>query len=288
MSNNKTKSFFKLLSVLIVLAAAFHVWLFTAAPNSVKFAVLKALPYPMANIGGQFLLSPEFFGRFNQAKIYYHLNDPKLSDDEIAKITYNTLVKEKGLKALGAKYKIDNPGPQLVKNFIETQKDSKSFQDNARLYNFSEADYKRQIENEMLIGRLAANFYGQRDLHEAVYQQAESLLEEARQKNNFSQLAARFSQDKFSSTFGGHLGEVGLEKLLPELWPVVESMQPNELKLAPSREGLHILWLEGKSQDPATKAAQFKLSQIFFELKGFDNWLEDALKQISQKQYIKF
>lgn len=136
----------------------------------------------------------------------------------------------------------------------------------------SEQNFKESaIKPEVLKTKVNIWYNSQESLNGQIWQQAQSLLAQLNQGQDFAAVAKADSQDAGSASLGGDMGFINSLSILPELREPVENLNPGETKILPSRLGLHIIQLESKA------GGNLHLRQIFLSVPNFNDWLDQQL-----------
>jgi peptidyl-prolyl cis-trans isomerase SurA len=109
--------------------------------------------------------------------------------------------------------------------------------------------------------------------------------------DTFKDLAKKISDDKETSSFGGHLGTFYLNQLDKNLLDIVSKLKegeisfPRRLEYAPGTYGYHIVFLEKRvPQHPASLEDDYKelkkLADEYKKQKEYENWIKDLKKRI--------
>ncbi len=254
----------------LVISAAFLFWLYNFKPTKAKLFIFQKANLPIAKMENH-LIGFNNFWQYKQAAGEFS-NDP--DSTLLAKFFEN----EKK-KLLAKKFDVNVPKSELEKAKSENQNMEKlgittEFFNNEVLY------------GNMLSTKLQIWYNSQREYHQTEYLQLESYLQKIKSGESFGLLASSYSQDEGTKMLGGDAGYVKPSDLLEEIQNQIVNMQPGEVKIVPSRLGLHLIKLADKntSQNDTEK---WRLYQIFINLAGFESWLKTEASKIHVRQFIR-
>lgn len=247
MTKKFTKNLIIAVAALIFLFLISVIWILQGSLTGAKIAYLKYVPIPMAIVSG----NPVFAGDYLDFKEI--VNSSNYSNEAIFLAALNNRRYEILVNNFNANYNLELANSDLNKNLQKFYLNKSSL----RIY-----------------------YNSQKNLNAVTFQKAEDLLRRARNRENFEALVQSYSQDEFSKNLGGELGKMETENLLPEIANRVKDMNEGQVELIASREGLHIIQLS-KKQDSVVE-----LKQIFLNVPGFEDWLNNQLKEIKTKIII--
>jgi peptidyl-prolyl cis-trans isomerase SurA len=110
------------------------------------------------------------------------------------------------------------------------------------------------------------------------------VLDEARSKADFAELAKKYSDDPNAAKDGGDLGNFKKGDMLPEIENAVIGMNPGEISdLVTTPAGFHIIKLEEKSLDKIKPFESVKgaIDELLYRKKSeerFNQWSEELRK----------
>lgn len=288
---NKIRLTLLSVTLLVLFFALFLLWLLTAPLSSAKIKILKTLPIPLAEVNGHFLTVNEFLRRtdfLNSISRSQGYN----SGDEINSQLYLRVIEEKKISLLAGSLGV-LPGDRQVGREYQERSDAEKLASgndlDARLASkhASKEDYVEFIlKPELTLVNLLVLFNGKGSLNKESYGLAGDLLKKLSDGMDFRGLARAYSQEQAGKTTGGDLGFVNTGSLLPEIRETVEAMNPGEVKIIPSRLGLHLIKLEERENETAG-AARVHLKQIFIKTDGFENWYKSQTNSYNIRNIIK-
>lgn len=238
-----------------VFCALGMLWLNTGHISPLKQKLLSRLPAPVALVGSRPVWSTEYFGRLEALRPY----EPQgISEQTYRETVYNRLLQEKAMDRLAGglnaeAYKL-LPGSSGEERLLSGWQDRKT--------------------------ALQIWYNGQENLNSEAFQKAERLQKLLAEGTPFEQLAADNSQEPLSKAFNGDLGYLEAKDLLPEILRAVDTMRTGEIKKVATRQGLHIIKLDGKDNLGQDNGQRIHLKQIFISESGFENWLDAEINKI--------
>lgn len=273
------------LAVFIVLGGTLTFWLYAKPVTDFKIKVFKKLPLPVASVNGHFLSMQDYLDRYNAAKKVLGAN---LTENEIKKAAYNQLIIDTGVAILA-----QNKGINVSKNQVDDEYESrvktsdlegkKNFEDLIQSYGFNKDDYKSEvIKPWLLTNSLRTWFSGQRDLNTKTYTLADELVAKITKVEDMGGLSRTYSADETEKASQGDLGFLEITELLPEIRETVSSMQLGDVKIIPSRVGVHIIRLEAKIEN------QLHLREIFLNTENYSAWQIAELNKFKIKKLLTF
>ena len=256
----KTLKIFSWAILVAVLAAAVFcglglLWLNTGHVSPLKQKLLSRLPAPVAVVGSRLVWSTEYFGRLEALRPY----QPQGLDEQAYRETvYNRLLQEKAMDRLvsslnAAAYKVFS-GSSNTEKLLSSWQDKKT--------------------------TLQIWYNGQEQLNPEAFQKAHRMEKLLADGTPFEQLAGDNSQEALSKTFNGDLGYLEAKDLLPEILLAADTMKAGEVRTIATRQGLHIIKLEGKDNLGQDNGQRVHLKQIFISESGFENWLDAEINKI--------
>lgn len=235
---------YSLLFVVVFLCCA---WLYVRSGlTETKAQLLRVLPFPIALVDSKPLFAEGFL------QIKNNLSEPsKFSDKEI----YEAYINYEAKKNLASSLKISFKEKSGFKNIF--------------------------INSDNLDALLKSYYNDQESLSPEAHRLANNLFSRIRQGEDFAQVAKSYSADDYSKNFGGFVGIVSYEELLPEVGEKLKSVKVGETNILPSREGLHIIKVTEQLKD------KVNVQQISLLVPGYENWLNKELSKIKIKTIIK-
>lgn len=239
----------------MVVCAFGILWLNTGQLSPLKQRVLNRIPIPIALVGSKPVWSTEYFKRLAILKGY----QPKSMDEQTyRKTVYNRLLQEKAMDLL------------ITDSNAETYKPSTDIDQGEQLLN--------DWQNEKITLQIWYN--SQQQFNSEAFQKLQRLQKLLVDGVTFEQLAADNSQEPLSKTFSGDLGYLEAKDLLPEIFRAIDSMKIGEIKQVVSRQGLHLIKLEGRDNLGQDNGQRIHLKQIYISESGFENWLDTEINKI--------
>lgn len=270
------------LACLVVLFAALCLWLYTGDITKAKSSVFKALPFPMASVGGIFVPTNEYISRYQEARKIFPGTDPISLKDG----TYAQLIAEEKLRQLALEHGVRATQKEIDEEYQRRAaaadlEGKKNFEELLAGFGLSRSSYQlKSIKPDILMANLQIWYNSNRQLNQAVYQQADNLLKRIRDGEDMGVLAKSFSQDEGSKATGGDTGFAEITELLPELREAATEAKTGEPKIIAARTGVLVLRKEEES------AGRVRLRQIFLEAPNFQNWYKQETDKIKTKRFI--
>lgn len=132
-------------------------------------------------------------------------------------------------------------------------------------------------------------YNSQTSLNTEGYQIMSGLQNKLNSGADFGELAKNYSQDVSSSQFGGSVGKLELNAILPEFRTRLLTANQGDLLLLPSRFGLHLIKVNSVQKVADTQNNQWlSMSQIFIKNKNFDTWLTQEKNRYPVNYWINF
>ncbi|MDD3498065.1 MAG: peptidylprolyl isomerase [Candidatus Moranbacteria bacterium] len=151
------------------------------------------------------------------------------------------------------------------------------------LYGWSLDDFKKKVVRPGLYKEELEKWFAEdekREENEAAKKMAEESLESLSSGKGFAEVAKEKSLGSNAKS-GGYLGWFREEYIADELIPAVSSLEEGKIsKVIESRQGYHIVKLEGKKTDE-DGAALFGISQIYFPKASFADWISEEIKRVN-------
>lgn len=258
----------RLIKIIVVLAAAgilvlicLGLWLHSGQLTQAKLKFFKKIPYPLALVNGHPVWMKDFILRLNLADKISNTGQGQTS------AVYKQLINDEELAQIASKHNVSLSKKQTDQAFKQSSSET-NFETTLNSYGLSGENFKTQVlEPQLLLTNLQIWFNSRESLSPDAYKLADSLLKEIRAGGDMSALAANSTQEESGKITGGDLGFVDPADLLDELREPVAGLKPDEVKILPSRAGLHIIKNEGLSGN------KIHLRQIFIKPSDFNQWL---------------
>lgn len=266
-----------------IIFGALCIWLYSGKLTSAKISAFHYLPLPIALVNGSPILMHDFLARES-------LGENMLTGDSARTKTaiFDELLREEQVSQLAIAKGAD-VNPQEINSEYQSRagqaglQGKDSFEGLLASYGLNPAAYKKEVvAPELRQINLQVWFNGQKNLNLSTYASAESLVQRIQNKEDMSALAKNFSSDENTKDIGGDMGFIDPAQTLPELRDPISSMRPGEVKILPSRYGLHVIRLEEKNGN------NYHLRQIFLKTGDYSNWLASQTKNYKIKKLITF
>jgi|GEM_PF-2068258 len=283
----KIKKFYMWLAgicgTVLIVFLSLAIWLVNGGLTKAKTSVLTIVPFPIVLVNGSPIMAKDFLFRYDLRKQYsQEVVTPKgvLAD----------LVYEKKLEQLAARHNVFVSKNQLQNefNYRLVREDPSLAWQSLRESGLNEVGFKSTIlKPSLLLTNFQTWFYSRQDLNSQAYTKALSIKDSAEQGIDFGNLAKNNTQDEWGALVEGDMGFIEISSLLSEIQEGVDSMQVSEVKIIPSRFGLHVVKLEAKDNSGPDGAARLHLKQIFVFNATFTSWAQEEIKNIVARQLIK-
>lgn len=286
-TNKYLKIVFSAIGGLLVLLIAGGFWLYTGTLTAAKTALFKALPYPLALVNGRSVSMGEFLFRFDVAKKMSGADVIAQNQAAAKRQIYGQLVNEEETRQVAAAHNVSVSQKEIDDEYAAQalQADpggKQSFEQLIAGYGLSTAQFKSKIiEPRLLASDLQVWFNGQKELNKDAYAKAEAILKRLQNGENMVILAVGLTEDDTERGTGGDLGFVDPSALLQELREPVASMKVGDVKIIPSRFGLHIIKVEEQN------ANKVHLREIFIKTSDYNQWFQNQIKNFSVRQLVK-
>ncbi len=267
-----------IVTALILIFGSLGVWLGRGSLTEAKMKVFEVVPYPLALVNGRPILMRDFILRLKASQ---KMAENKIIPSPATKNDiYNTMVLEEEIRQIAAFRGVFVGRKQIEQEFADRAGEPE-FVETLKNYGFSEANFKNEIlQPQLLLVNLKVWFCGQKELNAKAYNLAQAIVEKEALGDNFGNLAESFSQESGSKQLGGDLGFVQPTELLLELREPVELLKDGEVKILPSRLGLHIIKQEAQA------GSEKHLRQIFLQTENFDSWLSGQTQNFNVKKLV--
>jgi hypothetical protein len=261
------------LAVFIVLILSID-WLYIGKLTPEKLKIFETYPLPAALVNWHNVSVSSVEFRYSLASEYFakHTASQPLSEANI----FNELILEQKNRLLCSKLGI-SPTQQEIDNdysMLANQPANGNGQNILSPLNFYGID-ENAFKADFVVPELEQTdlqiwFNSQKNLNLQTYQQAQALLTDLQNGQNFAALAKSYSQDQASAITGGDLGFVDPVNLLPELREPIENMKVGDIDILASRLGLHVIKLQSRNGN------QDHIYQIFLKTGDFQAWYSQA------------
>ncbi|MBI5530104.1 MAG: peptidylprolyl isomerase [Candidatus Doudnabacteria bacterium] len=262
-----------LLAAVVLILGGIGIWLYNGKLTPAKISIFRSMPYPIAWVNGSPLYMQDYISRVNISE-KLNQNSPQNSSAKI----FSEMVVEEETRQLAGKYGISINSKDINEEYslrsASTDLEGKAtFNELLEGFGLSDSQYKNYLlKPELLRNGLMVWFNSQESLNAQAYNSAKSFLQKINNGENMATLAENFTQDSVGKSTQGDLGFVDPVSLLPELREPVSNLNEGEVKIIPSRIGLHIIKKEGQNGNLV------HLRQIFVATSGFDQWFSNQTK----------
>jgi parvulin-like peptidyl-prolyl isomerase len=234
--------------------------------------------YPVVMVGGEFISIRQLEQSFAIGKRFEQtLNKPQV---------YSKLIENKQKELLAKKLRIDlkdTANDELI--YFKTNNDQYSkflsdyFSNNERLF------VKYVVEPETYDALLKRKYNSDFTANSEAYSLASNIITRLNNGEAFEEVA-KSSDDQLTGQFGGDLGFMKKEQLLPELQKALDSVTMGEVlsEIVISRFGYHILFPVEISEQNGQQLWHVK--HILVSTTGYGEWLNKQLEAIRVRKFI--
>lgn len=278
---------------LVLTLPIFWFWLTTPPISEFKKQIFHYFPIPLASVNGRFITVDNFLKR-EEIAVNAGFKIIGGQNYQIKKDLLARMVKESKLAQISRKYGVSVSKNQLEREYAERLRQSnlegvEGLENKLAALNISKQSYQKIfLEPELLQINLLVWFNGQQRLNKNEFNLANDLYQKLNNGSRFDELAKNYSRDISGKTTNGDLGFVSVSSLIEEIREPVDGLKSGEIKIVPSRYGLHIFKLQEKEPSEAVGLNKVHLQQIFIKLNNFDAWYNDETKNYKIRQIIKF
>jgi hypothetical protein len=272
---------YALLSAAIIIGLL-CIWLYGGRLTPAKISAFQALPLPIALVNGSPIFMHDYVIRNALIQTM-----PDMGNQTQTAI-FDELTEEEQVRQLAMDKGVTANQKQIDSEYqtraSQTDLQGKSnFEALLASYGLTPSIYKSQIiAPELAKINLQVWFNSQKNLNESAYTLADNLVQRIQNKEDMAALAQSYSADQNTKGVGGDMGFLDPAQTLPELREPLSSMQAGDIKILPSRYGLHIIRLEEKNGN------NLHLRQIFLQENNYNNWLSTQTQNLKIKKLITF
>ncbi|HYF05837.1 MAG TPA: peptidylprolyl isomerase [Patescibacteria group bacterium] len=243
----------------ILLVLLFLIWLYThPASSTVKLLLFKRLNLPVGYAYGSVIRYSEF------APAYEFSNNLQNAGINQA---WKIFTQSKGLAYLASQQKLTPSAAEIAQDAALPALASAP---SGEVRKFS-------IVTNINRRRLAAAWVKQEFQKDRRYKMLADILK-VNSQADFSALTMKYSEDSASKSFGGGLGFVQKNSLLPEVVSSVDFSKVERPQIVYSRYGAHVIFINAVDTQDLLEP-KYDVYQIFFKVDGFDQYLEKKLAQ---------
>ncbi|HEX3099576.1 MAG TPA: peptidylprolyl isomerase [Patescibacteria group bacterium] len=279
--------------LIILIIAGGLTWLYTGKVAGAKEKVFKVLPLPAAIVDMKFVSAKEALARIELAKQLMEAQGAGDATDSGQ--TYDQLIEAKKLSAVAARHHITVSSDEINEEYNNIVKqyadgDEGKFKDELdSTYHMSPDKFKAEvIKQELEQSNLAIWFSKQEDLNKDAYATAKDLQGKLDSGQSFDDVAKAYTQDEATKDFAGDSGLIAFDGLLPEFRTELKDAKVGDVKLVPSRYGLHIIKVLEENNDGANGAKQIHLQQIFVKQGAFTDWAQQQADGLRVVKLLNF
>jgi parvulin-like peptidyl-prolyl isomerase len=274
---------FSILGILILALLGTLLWLYTGTFSAAKMKVFAKVPLPAALVDNYPVSGKELMVRYAFAKGY--LKDQPIEQSKLLNNIYQQFLDQKKLELVAKHVGVTVTDAELEEQY-QSVLTEQAKGDEAALrqaleenYGFTLDDFKHKVLYiEQLQINLTTWYNSQKNLNNATYKTADSLLAQIKDGKSFADVAKAYTQDENGKAFDGDAGFITSKELLPEFQKQVETAALNTPIVVTSRYGVHIINVSEKTgQGSETK---YHVQQIFLKTAGMDEWLKTQMDSI--------
>lgn len=291
--NKSSYAWHKILTVsigmILVLLALCLWWLTSGGVSEAKKEIYQATAFPVALVDGSPILMRDYLQKLQLAKIL----ESQATGVKLQVEPQNLLAKmaeDKKMEQLAAKLGLTVSAAQVEKEYQISLKavsnDPTDILNKLSTAGLDETFIKNEIIRPQLLKVALEVWYnGQKNFNPVIFQIAETLKVRLNEGESMETLAKIYTQDT-NKALGGDLGFVELYQVWPELQEQLDAAAIGEVKVLPSRKGLHLIRVEDKDSGGQNGLPRLHLRQIFLQTEGFENWYQNQVQNYRLIQII--
>lgn len=265
-------------------------WMYTGNVSPIKAKIMRTVPLPAALIELKPVRASELLAHLDLAERI--VGENKLTKEQ-RQMAYDQFLSGKKVEMLAqtkgvaaTPEQINNEYHSMVSHY--TSDDSEAFakqlQDN---YQMTPEQFRTSIlKQDISLNNLALWYHSQESLNRDAYEKARKIFDKAESGTKFEDVAREYGGETADKAFAGDEGFVNIEDLLPEFQEALAKASQDQILLAPSRYGLHVIKLLGKSENPEG-GIQLHLQQIYVEGSGFEKWYQEAVDNMKTIKILR-
>ncbi len=276
-------------ALIFIMVALFSLgfWLTGGELTGTKIKLLKLSLLPVVSVNSHPVLFRDFWKHAEFSEKYFSGPEGKMLKPSRQSILDAYILRVEN-KILADRLGVKVSEPELTGYSNSLLPDPASAETGLRLQSGdSDKDFikKEVIYPEILLQKLQIWFNGQEQYNAAVYQNMKSFVQKIQSGERFEDIATNFSQDAASKNLGGDLGFLTESQVLSELRQPIKAMKAGEIKILPSRFGVHLIKLV-EARATEQNISEFHLQQVFLKIDNFEAWLAGEQSKFTVRQYI--
>ncbi len=286
------KIFFASLFTVLVLMLLGVAWLRYAPAGQLKESILHAIPYPLAEVGGKFIKTRDFYQRLTVAeRVYSGRADFNMANAK--EQIFRQLVREQEVSLVAARHGVSVSNREIETGAAEAERqmnarEPNGFQSFLDQNGLTKAEFKNNIMRpQQLWLDLNLWFNRQQMLNDQAYKKVASLQQSLQAGTSFETLANQQSEDTASKQLEGDLGFLDIQELLPEFKEQLDGTSDGEVKLISSRYGLHLVKVAGHDNGGMDGGTRLHIKQIFVKTSDFSKWFEQQRQNYKTHIFVK-
>ncbi len=292
-SNTKHWIIGGVIGLIVIIIGGGLAWLYTGEIAGAKEKVFKSLPLPAAIVDMTFVSAQEALTRIELAKQLTEAQGAGGTIDTTQ--TYDQLIETKKLSSIVSSRNLSVSSEAIEEEYKNIVKqyaggDEEKFKTELEAtYKMSPEKFKAEvIKQELEQSELALWYSKQQDLNKDAYATANDLKGKLDSGQSFDEVAKVYTQDEATKDFAGDSGLIAYDDLLPEFRSELNDVKVGDIKLVPSRYGIHILKILAFNSDGENGARQIHLQQVFVKQTGYAEWLENETNNVRVLKLLKF
>lgn len=255
-------------------------------------AVIKIFPYPAAIVNGNIITLYDWQYEYFAWKKASELQGSQVTASQIKSDVLNKLIYDKVLFDFAQKHDIEVSEEELDYELINLAK-----QDFGSIENFEQEikatfgwgleEFKARILYNSIISQKLGEIYNndENNLTKA-REQAEDILAQLKNGEDFASLARQYSLDPGSAEAGGNLGWFGRGIMVKEFEEAAFSLAVGQISdIVQTDYGFHLLLLEDKVDKSDKSEEEVNVSHILISPETFQSVLD---KTVDEARVIKF
>lgn len=257
--------------------------------NQVTDAVQRVIPFPAAYVGGSIISLNDFNNRFEAFKRSVQLNQEfDFSDPANAEVVeqqktamLDRLIELQLEKKLAREHGITVSDEEVQQELGRIVSQSGFEQADLEtlvqsIYGWSAKDFARLVvEPQIREQKLQVAHSEDHEENAQAWQEANEVLDKLRQGEDFTALAAQYSDDAGSKDSGGDLGWAGKGVFVKEFEDAAFNLEPGTVSgIVTTQFGYHIIEILNKTEDEQTGQPMVESRHILIATNDFYTWLE--------------
>lgn len=305
LSPTKKKIFYILISVIVLIIFSLGIVGFFAYYSETESKLVNSvagiLSYPAAVVNGDVVKLSDYKIEYKAWKKVSDdqgslATDSQIKEDVLNKMIYGVLVDQ-----LAAKYDIEVTKEEIQ---AEVETIAQEFGDQQRLeeevqniFGWDMAEFEKRVVYQTVLNvKLQNELYDAEEVWDETRAEAKEVLEKIKEGEDFSQMAAQYSEDTGTKNQGGDLGWFGRGVMVKEFEDAAFALKPGQVSdLVKTQYGYHIILIEEKGeveteneQGEKEIQEQVKARHILISPKTFSEYIQKLMAESKIWRFIKY